>query len=150
MREAPIRVPDILRLMLLEGGSALPNTHKLARVYLCLTPTSVDAERGASLLKLIKTDRRNRLSAASLSQQMFVKQNGPTVHEFLSSGKADAVARYFLASAPRNCLSGRHLPVSESIKAEHRLMDQMIWDIEKVSYPVKFLSRSEHSKRTAE
>jgi hypothetical protein len=53
-------------------GSFIP----LTEAYLVLPALSAECERGVSVLKLIKTARRNCLSQAALEQLMMIKLNG--------------------------------------------------------------------------
>jgi hypothetical protein len=48
----------------------------LLEAYLVLPASSAECERGISVLKLIKTARRNYLSQATLEQLMMIKLNG--------------------------------------------------------------------------
>jgi hypothetical protein len=54
----------------------------LAVVFLTLTISSADAERGFSTMKRIKTALRNTLGQACLEQLMFISINGPPLEKF--------------------------------------------------------------------
>ena len=67
---------------------------QLVDLVLSLPPTSSANERAFSQLKLLKTDRRHRLSNARLNSLMFIRLNGDTVAEF----NPDAALGRFLVS----------------------------------------------------
>ena len=63
-------------------GLNVDNVLALIDLILALPPTSVLNETGFSQLKLIKTDRRHRLSQDRLNNIMEVKLNGPPINNF--------------------------------------------------------------------
>lgn len=61
---------------------AFPNVCILGEIYLCMPPTSVDAERGFSCQNLIKTALRSNLTIPNLNKLMLIKLEGPNIHNF--------------------------------------------------------------------
>ncbi len=58
------------------------NALSLMDLVLSLPPTSVENERAFSQLKLVKTDRRHRLSQHRLNSILQIRLNGPTISDF--------------------------------------------------------------------
>ena len=61
---------------------AIPHLKKILHTLIVLPMSSVDCERGFSVLKLIKTRLRNLMGAANLNHAMMVAIEGPPVREF--------------------------------------------------------------------
>ena len=59
-----------------------PNLSKLATIGLLLPMSTVDCERGFSVLSRIKTNIRNRLSSKILNDLMTITVEGPPPDEF--------------------------------------------------------------------
>ncbi|XP_062615059.1 uncharacterized protein LOC134276793 [Saccostrea cucullata] len=65
------------------------NILSLADLVLSLPPTSVFNERSFSHMKLIKSDKRSRMSSQTLSEIMTIKTESPNIQEF---NPADAIS----------------------------------------------------------
>ena len=63
-------------------GMDVSNILRLIDLILAIPPTSVMNERAFSQLKLIKTDRRHRLSQRRLNNILIIKLDGPGILEF--------------------------------------------------------------------
>jgi hypothetical protein len=70
--------------------------------YLVLPASSAECERGVSVLKLIKTARRNCLSQATLEQLMMIKLNGLPSEEH----ECDVAAALFFSKKHRRLTVG--------------------------------------------
>jgi hypothetical protein len=80
----PWAVRDICRAILQNPAESklFAEVLPLLRVYTILTTSAAECERGVSLLKLIKTALRNRLSQATLEQLLMIKINGANARLF--------------------------------------------------------------------
>jgi hypothetical protein len=67
---------------LLNGSLSYPNLTSVYEYYSCLPISTVECERAFSKLKIIKTDRRNRLEEGTLGALMMISINGPPLEEF--------------------------------------------------------------------
>ena len=65
-----------------EETDACVNLFGLIDYFLCLTVTSADAERGFSVMKELKTNKRAVLKNTHLQNQMRVKLDGPSISDF--------------------------------------------------------------------
>lgn len=64
------------------GDSGVTNILKLLDLIHSLPPTSVLNETGFNQMKLIKTDRRQSLSARHLNDLMLIRLQSPSIAEF--------------------------------------------------------------------
>ena len=64
------------------GGPDVEKALTLVDILLALPPTSVENERGFSLMNVIKGNRRQRLSNARLNNQMRIRIEGPSISDF--------------------------------------------------------------------
>jgi flagellar biosynthesis GTPase FlhF len=122
-RLVPVAVRDICGELLRnenlcgEGGM-FEQIAPLLQVYLILTPSAAECERGVSLLKLTKSPRRNRMSQATLEQLMTIKINGAPVGQF---DLAMAATFFFSEKTRRVKVAGvyTHTPAPEYIWGDH-------------------------------
>ena len=65
-----------------EHDAATVHLKRILCTYLVLPMSSVDCERGFSVLKLVKNRLRNRLLQINLNHAMMVAIEGPEIHKF--------------------------------------------------------------------
>lgn len=65
-----------------EQDEQIPILKKMMSTYLVLPMSSVDAERGFSVLKLVKVRLRNSLGALNLNHAMMTAIEGPNIENF--------------------------------------------------------------------
>ncbi len=75
-------VSDLVQQLLLNHTTDFPNLIKIAEWGLAIPMSTADCERDFSLMKLVKTARRNSLSNKSLEQLMAIKLDAPDIHNF--------------------------------------------------------------------
>ena len=63
-------------------GEVAPNFLKLVDLVFTIPATSVEAERGFSLLKSVKTDKRNSLEEKSLNNLMCIMLQSPEIEDY--------------------------------------------------------------------
>jgi hypothetical protein len=101
--------------------SVFPNFSKLLHIAVIIPLSTADCERGFSKLKLIKTDRRNRLSAQTLEALMLISIEGPDPSSFDFS------------AAVRSWLEGGRRLLTEEEKLELQDMEQETdFDVESI------------------
>lgn len=64
------------------GNCELNNVFGLIHLVLALPPTSVNNETAFSAMKLLKTERRGRLSSERLNDLMTIKLTSPDIEHF--------------------------------------------------------------------
>ena len=75
-------VDNFWSIMFEKFMEAFPNLCRLGELFLCLPPTSVDAERGFSSQNIIKTALRSNLTISNLNNLMYIKIEGPSIEQF--------------------------------------------------------------------
>ena len=75
-------VEELLQQLHLNHADDFPNLLRIADWSLAIFLSAADCERDFSLLKLVKSARRNRLSNQILEQIMVIKINRPSCEDF--------------------------------------------------------------------
>ena len=98
MEEVKVSMQEILQDFLSNESlrAMYPVFSFLIHVFLTLAVSSADAERGFSLMRLIKTYLRNRMCQATLQQIMMIKFNGRALDLTPSTFNFQSAALYFL------------------------------------------------------
>jgi hypothetical protein len=94
------RTIDVLKMIVsLDAFSEFPTLRKLALFALIIPATTAWVERGFSIMKIIKTERRSRLGEDTLSALMMIKINRKG--ERMTAEQRDRAMRHWLQAKAR-------------------------------------------------
>ena len=108
-------VPELVKVLATHHEGEFPNLIKMEDWGLALALSTADCERDFSVLKLIKTARRNRLSNKSLEQIMAIKIDAPPLAAFPFDA---ALKIWHTATVPRTTTASLTTGEQEALQQE--------------------------------